>query len=240
MTLICVCACRPIFFFTGSEARVISHKLRLGDGTVVKCTAEPTAVCRGVLERVKAEKDRKSALGKKVGSTSIVKEQAVAKSGQATAGSFFGGGVAAVGEADAALARWAVAHDVPWNAIDNRDKLWQDFLQSVKKAGPSWTAARRDILSCAEPRGEEARPGGLYLALKEKDKEKDKILTAAAKEGGTLVSDGAKLSTRKRGMLNSALVTPKGEPPLSHALQPCPHLSSEPLPCTAALPASLI
>ena len=36
------------------------------------------------------------------------------------------------------------------------------------------------------------------------------ILSAAAEEGGTLVSDGAKLSSRKRGMLNSALVTRKG------------------------------
>eukprot|EP00966_Prymnesium_polylepis_P096834 2243536-Prymnesium_polylepis.1 len=80
----------------------------------------------------------------------------------------------------------------------------------MKKAGPSWSAPKREILSCAEPRGEEARPGGLYLALKEKDKDKERILTAAAKEGGTLVSDGAKLSSRKRGMLNSALVTHKG------------------------------
>jgi hypothetical protein len=52
-------ACKPVFSFTGSEARVISHKLQLGDGTVKACSAKPSAECRLVLERVKNEKDRK-------------------------------------------------------------------------------------------------------------------------------------------------------------------------------------
>ena len=220
-------ACRPFYSFTGSEARVISHKLQLGDGTVKNCSVAPSAACRIVLERVKAEKDRKSALGGKLGCASAVKDPVVASSSNASSSSFFGGGVAAVAEADAALACWAVAHDVPWRCIDSRDMLWVDFLQKMKKAGPSWSVPKREILSCDEPRGEESRPGGLYLALKDKDKDKERILTAAAKEGGTLVSDGAKLSSRKRGMLNTALVTHKGE---LLAAQPSPHppLSSQP------------
>ena len=40
--------------------------------------------------------------------------------------------------------------------------------------------------------------------------EKHAIFSASAEEGGTLVSDGAKLKSRKRGMLNSALVTRAG------------------------------
>lgn len=45
--------------------------------------------------------------------------------------------------------------------------------------------------------------GGLYLALQDAAREKDKILKEAAQEGGTVVSDGAKLKSRKRGMLNT-------------------------------------
>eukprot|EP00966_Prymnesium_polylepis_P235547 5447976-Prymnesium_polylepis.1 len=90
---LCV-ACRPIFSFTGSEARVISHKLQLGDGTVKPCTVAPSAQCRAILERVKAEKDRKAAAGGKLGKASAVKDVVVAAS--STASSFFGGGVAAV------------------------------------------------------------------------------------------------------------------------------------------------
>ena len=56
----------------------------------------------------------------------------------------------------------------------------------------------------------QARAGGLYLALEEVKSEKDKILMAATGEGATLVSDGAKLKSRKRGMLNSGLSTRKG------------------------------
>ena len=52
-------ACKGGYSFTGSEARVISHKLQLGDGTVKNCTALPSAECRVVLERIKAEKDKR-------------------------------------------------------------------------------------------------------------------------------------------------------------------------------------
>ena len=155
-----------------------------------------------------------------MGCSSLSKDKAGGKSA-AGGSSFFGGGMAAVGEADAALVRWAVAHDIPWSALDQRNDLFVDAMAKIKKAGPSWKPATREVLSCAEPRGEEARAGGLYLALKDKDSEKHLILQAAAKEGGTLVSDGAKLSSRKRGMLNSAIVTWKGElPPPSPRRRP--------------------
>ena len=151
----------------------------------------------------------RSASGLKLGSASACKNVTVGKTKSVS--SFFGGGESAVGDADAALVRWAVAHDIPWAALDSRNALWVDAMEKVRRAA-SWKPCKRDVLSCDEPRGIECRAGGLYLALKEKDTEKQAILTAAAKEGGTLVSDGAKLSSRKRGMLNSALVTWKGGP----------------------------
>ena len=57
-------------------------------------------------------------------------------------------------------------------------------------------------------------------------REKDKILAAAVGEGATVVSDGAKLKSRKRGMLNTGLSARKGAPPsstLPHPIPPRPH-----------------
>jgi hypothetical protein len=45
------CAC--LKEFTGYDSKIISHKLRLRDGSVAVCDHEPTAECRLVLERVK-------------------------------------------------------------------------------------------------------------------------------------------------------------------------------------------
>jgi predicted RNA-binding protein len=191
--------------FTGYDAKVISHCLQLKDGSVAPCTQKPTAEARLVLERAKKEKESKKATGGRVGSASASKDQATARTPPIRAA--FGGSVQRVEDCDEALAKWAVAHDIAWAAIDSRDHLWVDFVEKLKLASPVWTVPTREVLSADEKRGGEARAGGLYLALTSKDNEKEKILAAAREEGGTAVSDGAKLATRKRGMLNTALVT---------------------------------
>ncbi|KAL1504539.1 hypothetical protein AB1Y20_010941 [Prymnesium parvum] len=194
--------------FTGHETKVISHKLQLNDGMITICPKAPSVECRLALERVKKEKDAASARGGRAGRVSGVNTMAVGRTmGIQTS---FAGGVNRVEEADAALVRWAVSHDIPWAAMDSRDHLWVEFIEKLKLAGSSWKVPAREVLSCCEQRGKEARAGGLFIALKAEESEKLKILTQAIKEGGTLVSDGAKLSSRKRGMLNSVLVTWKG------------------------------
>eukprot|EP00966_Prymnesium_polylepis_P059651 1383341-Prymnesium_polylepis.1 len=67
--------------------------------------------------------------------------------------------MAAVGEADAALVRSAVAHDIPWAALDQRNDLFVDAMAKIKKAGPSWKPTKREILSCVSC-DKPARRGG--------------------------------------------------------------------------------
>ena len=86
-------------------------------------------------------------------------------------------------------------------------------MSAIQAAGPEFKPARTETLSdYLEPVGS-SRHGGLYLAQQSTQRERRLVAAAATGElslGGTLVNDGAKLSTRKRGMLNSSLVTAAG------------------------------
>jgi hypothetical protein len=163
--------------FTGYEAKIISHCLQLNDGLVASCAYAPSAECRVVLERAKAAKDKASARGGRVGSSSLSKDLAVGSTPPVAAS--LGGGVNRIEECDEALAKWAVAHDISWSAIDSRDKLWVAFIDKLKLAGPSYRVPQAEVMSCAESRG--GRAGGLHLALKSKDNEKEAILAAAVR-----------------------------------------------------------
>ena len=69
------------------------------------------------------------------------------------------------------------------------------------------------MLSDYRARSVGSRQGGLYLAKQSVDKERRMIIRCFEQKpsiSGTLVSDGAKIATRKRGMLNSSLVTQPG------------------------------
>jgi hypothetical protein len=61
---------------------------------------------------------------------------------------------------------------------------------------------------CTEERN--GRAAGLHLAFEAMQRAKRTKLEGAEETGGTIVSDGAKLSARKRGMLNTSLALPKG------------------------------
>jgi hypothetical protein len=194
--------------FTGSQEKVINHKLQLG-GIVEKCPKVPDAECRRILEKAKAEREAAKNRSGYLGSSSTSKSPAVAKSPPIQ--SMLGGSFTTREQnADAALARWCAAHDVPWAAVCQRDTLWCDVVSTIQLAGPSYKPARREILSDDKERSGASRAGGLHLALTKMETDKQKVLSAAASEGGTLVSDGAKLSSRKRGMLNTGLETRLG------------------------------
>ena len=112
--------------------------------------------------------------------------------------------------ADEAIASWVVAHDVPWNAVDSRDALWKLVCAAVA-ACPEYKPAERAVMSSFQrPETEGTRVGGLCLARETVTRERGTILKAAKAHGGTLVSDGAKLKGKRRGMLNSALASKDG------------------------------
>jgi hypothetical protein len=194
--------------YTGSQEKVICHKLQLG-GIVAKCPKLPDVECRRVLEKARADREQAKQRGGYLGSASASKAPAVAKTGGIQ--STLGGSMTKREEnADAALARWCVAHDVPWAAVCQRDALWCKVVSTIQLAGPGYHPATRQVLSEDKPRSDASRAGGLHLALTTMESEKQKTLAAAASEGGTVVSDGAKLKSRKRGMLNTGLVTHAG------------------------------
>jgi hypothetical protein len=202
---LCV-ACGHVF--VGSQEKVITHKLQLG-GVVAKCKHAPTAACRAVLERISEQRQRAKAAGSKLGTASAARNSAVASTPPVQ--SMLGGSETTRTEkADEALARWCVAHDVPWAAVCSRNELWCAVVRSIKATGIKFVPAPREVLSQDEARSIESRAGGLHLALKTMGTDKEKILAAAMEEGGTVVSDGAKLKSRKRGMLNTGLVTRAG------------------------------
>ena len=199
--------------FTGGEDKVIAHKLQLG-GVCAACPRPPSAECRLVLERIRNAKLQKHAAGGRLSSNSPVQDVAVAQS-KDVGGAMFGNETTRSNAVDKALARWCVGHDISWAAVDSRDNLWRDLVAAMRMA-PAWKAPPRQVLSAAHDRGAEARAGGLFLALQDMQSEKDKILAAAAGEGATVVSDGAKLKSRKRGMLNTGLSARKGFPRAVH------------------------
>jgi hypothetical protein len=202
---LCVACGHP---FVGSQEKVIAHKLRLG-GLISACKHEPSVACRAVLERSNEQRQRAKAVGGRLGAKSPAKNSAAANTPPLQ--SMLGGSETSRTEkADEALARWCVAHDIPWAAVCSRNELWCEVVRTTKATGLKFVPAPRHVLSEDQARSTESRAGGLHLALKTMGNDKEKILKAAAEEGGTVVSDGAKLKSRKRGMLNTGLVTRHG------------------------------
>ena len=190
--------------YIGKVDRIISHCLRLGDGKVAKCTRMPTEEQADVLGRLQNSKP-----GTLVGAAA--KSKAVARTPSVVTG--LSAQADHVATVDMALAKLIATKDLPWSAFDSRNPLWRDVVAAIQAAGPTYKPADRLTLSEHRPRAEGARPGGLHLALESTRRERCLMLETATGElstGGTLVSDGAKLTTRKRGMLNTSLVMTKG------------------------------
>ena len=194
--------------FTGNEDKVIAHVLRHGK-ICTPCTKQPSDDARIVLERVYQEKQKKKEAGGRLSTASPSNQLATGRT--PSAASMLGGGLGMIEAADAALASWCAAHDVSWAAVDSRNMLWVNVVEKMRAAGPFFKPAPRETLSSDQPPANGARAGGLYLSLSQMAGKKNKVLESCAEEGGTLVSDGAKLKSHKRGMLNSVLVTRLGE-----------------------------
>ena len=136
--------------FTGDVGRILAHCLRIG-GTAKPCVHQPSNECRLVLQRVQDEKEKKSLKGGRAGSASLASDTAVARTPPVS----FGTGVTRVNAVDKALARWCVAHDIPWAAVDSREKLFVQVIEAVQLAGTSYKLPKRDVLSEDQIRGEE-------------------------------------------------------------------------------------
>ena len=94
----------------------------------------------------------------------------------------------------------------------SRDPLWVAVVDAMKAAA-SYKPPPSEVLSTYIPRSDGSRTGGLYLAKQSAERERRTILRIFDQTpsiSATLVSDGAKLSTRKRGMLNSSMVAQPG------------------------------
>lgn len=190
----------------GGESRVISHFLRIAGEGVSTCSSNPPERCREVCRRVRDAKQSIDA-SKRL----LAKDAAVAKT-PAVAGT--DGMMTSLSDrialADEALANWAVHAGISWSAICSRQPYFSEAVRKILQVGSVYTLPRSEILSCKIERPEGTRQGGLYKALQTMNHEKREILNNASETGGTLVADGAKLKSRKRAMLNSALVVPKG------------------------------
>ena len=192
--------------YRGKPSRVVGHCLRIQGQGVNLCTFSPTAEQREVLERLQASSSGTSAVKK------AAREAAVAHTPSIVSG--FGKQDQLIAHADEALAKFITVHDLSWKCFDSRNQHWQALIAAINRLGGTYKPTNAEVLSnhCA-PVGETARPGGLYLALQSTQRERRSVIKAAEgtpSAGATLVSDGAKLSTRKRGMLNSSMVTSAG------------------------------
>ena len=185
--------------FWGHDGRVISHCLRIKGEGVDVCPRAPSDRCKTVLERAR---ERKQA-GKRAGS-----DGAVAHTASINAPDVMASREKMQADADQALAEWATHYDISGGAVDQRNKAFQNFLRKALLVGPTYHTPTQEVLMSSEART--GRQGGLYLAREQMQREKLAVLAGAEETGGTVASDGAKLSARKRGMLNTSLALPRG------------------------------
>lgn len=191
--------------FVGNVGRVIQHGLRIkGVGGIKVCGKTPTVEQQDILTRARnAAQPNASAVVKAGG-----KEKA-----QPSAAVGFSASAQLVAAVDEALAKFICVKDLSWQPFCRRDPHWVAFIDALKKC-PEYKVPFYEVLSEYRPRSEESRPGGLYLARQTVQREERVITNTITGQvpsvAGTLVNDGAKISTRKRGMLNSALVAPAG------------------------------
>ena len=184
---------------------LIEHGLKLDGGQGKKCTFEPTVEQRETLDRARR--------------ANLIGASAAAKAGGAA------GGTPSIDRAlkkndklcakvDEALAQFIAVHDFSFHAFDKSNVHWTAVVDAIKAAGVSYVPAKEEVLSEHRERPSGSREGGLFLAKRTVERERSAIFTSLTSqeinESGTVVSDGAKISTRKRGMLNSALVTVSG------------------------------
>ena len=190
------------FDFHGRDSRVISHCLRITGEGVKVCSKQPSQRCRDVCHRARELK--------RTGKSAAVKDQALARTPSINLPGVMSNFESLQGDVDQALAEWAVAHDISAAAIDSRNNAFKNVLTKLFAVGARYSLPPRETLMDDLPPSGTSRPGGLHLAREQMDREKAVVLNGAEETGGTLVSDGAKLSTRKRGMINSSLALPMG------------------------------
>ena len=189
--------------FHGHDSRIIAHYLRISGEGAKPCT-------RSIGQRYKDTLERAREL-KQAGKRAAASDRAVGRTPAMDAPNVMSSVQKKMGDVDKALVEWSVLHDIPEAALDGRSSAFNKVIQALLAAGPSYSLpAHAEVLFKPSAPTEGSRPGGLYLACGTMEREKAAVLDGAAETGGTLVSDGAKLSTRKRGMINTALQLPKG------------------------------
>ena len=191
--------------FTGRPNRIISHCLRISGEQVSTCLKAPTAERTDVLTLLRGSTS--TAL------SSLVKSPAAGRTPSAAV--CLSSAESKNASVDEAIAKRVCVNDLSWSTFDSRSPHWMAVVEAIKAAS-DYKAPKRETLSeDKEPVGN-ARPGGLYLAHQSTLRNRRAVTAAACTKsgelgtGGTMVSDGAKLTVVKKGMLNSALVTPVG------------------------------
>jgi len=192
---------------------VINHLMRISGTGVKICSRTPTSDMADVLERfIRTTPAASGALAKASKTAAVGMTPSVLTQG-------FSAQETARARVDSAIATLVSVHDMSWNAFDSRNPLWCEVVRAIQ-AAPSYTPPPRDVLSNhAAPVGG-ARSGGLYLAHEGILIDRRNIIKSVSGQsgvlgsGGTLASDGVKVSTRRASMLNTSLVTPKGVLPV--------------------------
>ena len=186
----------------GNDGRLWPHFLRVTGKGVQICTRLPSTECRDLMERGRKLKE--------AGSKSGLHDLASGRTPSVSLPGVMASREKLVADADSALAEWMLLHDISERAVDSRSAAFRNVLQKIFLVGPSYAPPHRQTLMCPTDRGDGCRQSGLYLASQSVEREKALVWRNAEKTGGTVVSDGCKLSARKRGMLNTSIALPDG------------------------------